>query len=379
MTKQLLFLFCMLFARALLAQEEELPFFVDPPKVSITAITTWQEITLTYTLHWLDGYRPQFDDAKPENMSFSPFELDPARGYKLEKQNQHKYKNENYVDLVYHLRLLNEKKGETPIPEQVFKYIKEGPGGSVENSEVKDFKVPVIPAIGPRYDSLLTKGADDIMDNIDFGSFKKQEQTWKGLAIIPLVLFGISTLILFRRRKVLVSRKKVKMSGKTLKQTGENYQERHSPKEALKLFNKNLGQLLTNTLLVPNPAPPLELLTKLHEELRQLLVSYVPGVLDSDTPRQIGSKIAKIESGDLRDNLRVLNDCLVGYDDLLYAERPPVTYVSLSIWIMGVKESARHLEHRGKIRKLLERLAFKCRNGSGRLYENIKTRLRRTQ
>lgn len=374
MSRKLMLLLCVLFARSLLAQEE-IPFFVDPPKPSTTVCTDWQEVDLIYTLHWLDGYRPQYESVKPENMSFSPFELDPLRGYKLEKQNKRKYKKENYIDLVYHIRCMAEKKGEIPIPEQIFKYVKEGPGGFIENSEEKDFKTP---GIMLRYDSVLTKDADDIIDTIDFGSFKKQEHIWKGLSAIPVVLFVVISFILFRKHTILVSAKAKKLMAKKTGQNRTDYQERLIPKEALKVFQKNLNKLLIKTLLIPSPDPPLELLAQLHEELHQLLASYVPEILDSDTPRQIESKIMNMEPGDLRDNLHVLNDCLIGYDNLLY-DKGPVTFTSLSQWIIEFKESVYFLKRRGKIRKLLEHIILKCKSGVRGLYENIKNRLRRTR
>src|SRR3989338_7436682 len=85
----------------------ENPVIVDQPLVLITVFTNWQEIQLTYTIRWLDGYEPLFDEAKPENMSFGEFELDPIRGHKLERRNRRKYKKENYEDLVYYLRYIN--------------------------------------------------------------------------------------------------------------------------------------------------------------------------------------------------------------------------------------------------------------------------------
>src|SRR3989338_772061 len=84
--------------------QEEMPVIVDPPRVSMTVFTNWQEIKLTYTIRWLDGYELLYEMSEPENMSFGEFELDPIKGHELERQNRRRYKKENYEDLVYYLR-----------------------------------------------------------------------------------------------------------------------------------------------------------------------------------------------------------------------------------------------------------------------------------
>src|SRR3989344_6628559 len=53
------------------------PFRVEGPRISRTAFTNWDKIELVYTLGYYDGYEPMYEDLRPDNMHFSPLEMDP--------------------------------------------------------------------------------------------------------------------------------------------------------------------------------------------------------------------------------------------------------------------------------------------------------------
>ncbi len=319
MFKRLLILSFMLLARALLAQEE-MPLIVDPPQVSMTAFTNWQEIQLTYTVRWLDGYRPLFDLAKPENMSFSPFELDPIKGYKLELLNQRKYKNENYVDLTYHLRHIGEKKGDIVISEQAFTYVREEPGKTLENLETKEFKAA---GVQLRYDSVLTKNADDIMDRIDFGSFKKQVNLLNYLMATLALMFAATICLLFRKPAVHKSRKNNKSATAPLLigMETEEQEERLMPKETLERFQKFLNELSVCIKTEPNQVKTKDPIRNLYNQLRQLLFAYNPDLAKCDAPERIRVKIFSMKPDDrLRHLLRLLSLKLQTYYNLLFVQ-----------------------------------------------------------
>ncbi|MBI2063074.1 MAG: hypothetical protein HYT61_02425 [Candidatus Yanofskybacteria bacterium] len=318
MFRKVMILSFMLFARALLAQEE-MPVIIDPPRVSMTAFTNWQEIQLIYTVRWLDGYRPLFDLAKPENMSFSPFELDPAKGYNLELRNQRKYKKENYVDLIYYLRHIGEKKGEMIIPEQTFFYVKEEAGKTLENLETKEFKTP---GVKLRYDSVLIKDANDIMDQIDFGSFKRQENIFKGLMGGLAFMFSTVLFLLFRKPIVYAARKTGISKTAHLGVEIAAHEERLVPKEALKQFCNILDRLLVYVKTDSSSDKTEEAIGHLYNELRRLLLSSIPDLSEADTTKEVIAKIFKMEpSSRVNELLRLLSLNLQIYDDMLFTHK----------------------------------------------------------
>lgn len=317
MRKKLLILLCMLFARALLAQEE-MPLIVDPPRVSMTVFTNWQEIKLTYTIRWLDGYVPLFEDANPENMSFAPFELDPARGHKLELQNKRKYKKENYIDTIYYLRHIGEKKGDIPIPEQTFRYRKEEAGKPIEGSEAHEIKAP---GIMLRYDSVLTKNADDIIDRVDFGSFKKQEYLWNG-AIGGTTVIMCTILFLLFRNPVTLTGKTRKSKTVIAGQATDEQEERLAPKYARIHLNNQLLRLRAGLVGNPDNQKLRETRATICNELWRFFLSYVPDLKEGEFPlEEIRAKISQMPEKRERELLAVLTNWLEEHEGVLRGQK----------------------------------------------------------
>lgn len=293
---------------------------VDEPRVSMTVFTNWQVIEVTYTLHWLDGYSPRFDLVEPEVMSFSPFELDPIRGHKQVKLNERKYKQENYVDLVYYLRHVGETKGEMPIPEQIFKYTKDVAGQSSEGQELREHKVPPLPL---RYDSVLTKDANDIMDPIDFGSFKEQSQFWLKLIVVPAVLFCAILFLLFR--KPTVSRKTKKaLKAKMLHVVGapvDDGEVRLEPAAALKHLDEQLAKFYNQIKDQDSEEFSLvrtQVRGMVCNEMRQFFFCYIPDLLPGEFPvEEIQGKILQLPNKKSQEVLHFLTILLADHEHLL--------------------------------------------------------------
>lgn len=314
----ILFLSLMVMPFSLSAQDES-PVVVSQPKVSVTVFTNWQLIEVVYTVGYLNGYKVLTDRATPENMSFG-FETDPERGVKLEIRNQRKFNQENYADFVYYLRRIAEEKGDMVIPEQVFQYVKEEPGKSLEGFEVHDVKAP---GVMMRYDSVLTKGANDIMDEIDFGSFKRQEYWLKGTAfgLVGLLLFFISALLLFWKPVKSSKAKKPAKAKKADGSAGESEEEiavRPLPKEALESFEQFL--VLASFRLKLDESACREVRVDLANNLRQLLGSYTPEILDSDTPKEIRQKVSAAEPSREKETLCELASLLILLDLALFGQ-----------------------------------------------------------
>lgn len=296
----------------------ENPVIVDLPWVSRTVFTNWVEIEVVYTVRWLDGYKPLFDQVKPENMSFNPFELDPISGQKLELRDRRKYKKENYQDIIYHLKHIGEKKGDVIISEQVFYYVKEEPGKSLENLETKEFKAP---GFLLRYDSVLTNGADDIMDRVDFGSFKRQEYFWKGLSGGLALVFGVVLFLLFRRPVVVagkISKTKTVFAGQVINEQ----KERLTPKYALVFLSDKLFRLQLGFAGNPNNLKlHYETRVAICNELRQFFLSFVPCLMEGEfTFREIRDKISLISEKRKRELLVVITKRLEAYEKILYLD-----------------------------------------------------------
>ena len=309
----------------LLAQDEY-PVIVSFPQLSVSVFTNWQLVKLTYTVGYLDGYRVNFEEARPENMMFG-LEIDQEKGSKLIRLNKRKYKKENYEDLVYYVRHIGEKKGEVTIPEQTFRYIKEEPGRSSEGQLVHEAKAP---AAVLRYDSTLTKNADDIMDVVDFGSFQKQEKIWKGLAMGAVALSMLSVFLIFYWPAVIIRiRKKSKVLIEESKEQAKQADTSIlTPQEAVKEFKKdlqirqnsfrNLANISTDICIVLDR----EERVRLANDLKGLLQVYWPAILASDTPHEIELKVENISTADRnKKSLVNLAKQLVYLDNLLYGQK----------------------------------------------------------
>lgn len=294
----------------MLSAQDEFPVLVMSARSSVTVFTNWQLIELTYTVGYLDGYMLMYDGkADPQSMSFG-LELDPDLGTKLIRRNQRRYKNENYVDLVYYVRHTGEQKGEVVIPEQVFHYYKEEPGKSREGQEVYETKS--LP-IRLRYDSVLTKDADDIIDRIDFGSFKRQEQLWKR-SVFGLILIMLLVLFWLFRKPVVVRGVSVHVLQPQVGNLAEHLEERLLPKEALVVFMQTVKEMQNNL------AEDRIVQSRLANGLRGLLVAFVPDILPSDTPHEISRKVLNLSAGS--SPLNELADALISLDGVLYERFP---------------------------------------------------------
>ena len=310
--KKMLILLCVLFARSLLAQEE-MPVIVDQPQTAETVFTNWKPIELIYTVRWLDGYEILWDNAEPENMSFGQFQLDPVRGYKLEKRNQRKYKEENYVDLVYHLRHVGEKKGDAPIPEQIFYYVKTEPGKSLANLERREVKVA---GRLLRYDSTLPKDATDIMDQIDFGSYKQEGYLWKGLAVGLVMIYGATLYFVFRKPSAIAARKLKQLQTKITDRESGDSEERLIPKEALKVFDNQLASL--QVALTSNSVGIRQASATTYNEIHRLLLSLEPEFSSSDSISEMRAKLGRLPKNRFRQLLVDFLNRMEIYDRNLY-------------------------------------------------------------
>ena len=189
-----------------LGQEVLSPFRVSEVRINPTAITNWVPIELTYTIGYVDGYEPIYDEMKPSNMQFGPMYLDPmfsADKVDLRNSRRSDFFKENFFDLVYHLRYAGEKKQELIIPPQVFSYRRVSPNKQQIDASNFVFKTPEFRI---RYDSLLTSdvSAYDIKDTIDFGSFYKESRLYHVGAISLFMLIFVSAGLLIFKKSVYV-------------------------------------------------------------------------------------------------------------------------------------------------------------------------------
>lgn len=309
MTRKLAILTFALLARSLLAQES--PFIVGPPRLSVKTFTNWQLVKLTYTVSYLNDYDFLEEEAKPENMSFGPLELDPVLGRKQIIENRRFVGKQISLDLIYYLRHVGEKKGELIIPEQAFRYIKLMPGKSKKGQEVLEVKSE---PIALRYDSVLTKDADDIMDEIDFGSFQQKTRLWKYGAVAGFLVSLAGALVLIFKNPF--RRKRHDETAESGQEAVLEEERRLAPQEALKLFNKHLDGIRLSVL--DNQDDQSGPRAKLCNELRDLLSAYAPQLLPSDTNEEIKVKIVAMGSGKASETLGYLANWLEHNDDILY-------------------------------------------------------------
>lgn len=308
------------FNQVLLWSQDEYPVVVGIPKTSVTVFTNYQLIELTYTVGYLDGYQPLFE----QSLKMSPktkLEIDSSRGSQPARHHKRKYKNENYEDLTYYLRYIGEKKEDISIPEQIFHYVKTPSGQTVKGQDIYDVKAP---GVALRYDSVLTKEADDIMDVVDFGSFKELESNWKMAAVFLNLLVGAAILLLFCRPAVIGRMAlplKVKKGAKVaVGQTGA--EERLAPKEALEFFLKRMKTIfVVYADYRDETSASGRARVQLAKELRRLITAYALNILDSDTPKEIHAKVIKMEgAARVKNALVPLAAQLVYLDLALYGQ-----------------------------------------------------------
>lgn len=166
---------------------------VEGPRISRTAFTNWEKIELAYTVRWLDGYEPVLNDLMPQAMSFGALELDPEFAEKLDIRNERKFEEENFFDIVHHLRYMGEKKGELIIPGPRFSYKRV----QSEDAQVQYFPTPEFVLA---YGTVLTSDADDIKEEFDLGSYQRTAMLWWGFAGIIILggIIGSFALVFFR-------------------------------------------------------------------------------------------------------------------------------------------------------------------------------------
>lgn len=309
MSRRPLILVFVLLARSLLAQES--PLIVSSSRPLVKTFTNWTLVKIVYTISYLNDYDFLEEEAKPENMSFSPFELDPVLGKKQIIKNRRTVGKQISLDLIYYLRHIGEKKGELIIPEQAFRYVKLVPGKSKVGLEVLETRSE---PISMRYDSVLTKDADDIMDEIDFGSFQQEARIWKYGAVTGFLVSLAGALLLIYRNPF--RRKTADGVVEPGREATPEEERRLVPWEALKLFNKRLDKIKLSVL--DNRDGQSGHRAELRNELRNLLSAYVPRLLASDTIAEIKAKIVTMESGKISETLGYLTNWLEYNDDILY-------------------------------------------------------------
>lgn len=266
---------------------EPMPFIVDDPFiVSRTAFVTGEEIEIVYPIRFLDGYEFLLEKASPDSMSFYPFEIVDFR-----VEREHKQGSENYINLVYTLRHIGEKKGPIKIPAQLFYYVKKEPGKSTRDLEVRQFESKEIVL---SYVSTLTEDADDIRDEIDFGQFKNKAYFFIAIAAaIPGIFVFFAFFILFRRPEVRVvvagieKEKKVSEAPPYLEIVASRRKALRELWKCLKKLEAGLHSLDEEKIK--------ELELEVFQSIRKLLVAYVPEANFSYTPNDFINKISSLE------------------------------------------------------------------------------------
>lgn len=280
-------------ARIALAQEE-MPVVVDKPVVEITSFTNWQEIKVTYTIGWFDGYEVVFGNSHPERMNFGDFEINPIRGREFIKINERKVGQANYADLVYYLRHISPKmKPLEPrkIPEQVFYFrcLSCEPGKPIDQLPLEEIKSPPLVL---NYVTVLTPDADDIKDRIDFGSFSREAMWLKWAAILFFAtLSGLSAYLLFRKPSEAVLTEDQSMAAD--RGLESSVVRRLDRAAALAKFLKI--SLAVKTKLAERQVNRQRLLADFSNELQGLILSFMPSARDSDTANELVTKSATLK------------------------------------------------------------------------------------
>lgn len=322
-----------------LSAQEPSPLVVDQPRLSKTVFINWEPIEVIFTVRYMDGYEP--DENRIKNLSFSPFELDLEVDENPRIVRRQKYRQENYFDVVYSLRLIGEKKGEVVLPAQKFAYVKLETGKPREEWEVKEFETK---AIKLRYDNVLTSEADDIIDRIDFGDFGWRVWFWKGLALAGFV-FSVLVCWAVAIRYQPVWKNKKESPDSSLP-SGSPLEPILTAKEAREKLLKTLaglevaGEEFEN--LRRNPAKRHEMEAVLCNVLREFLLSHLSILNSSDTVREMAIKIIKLKPTFSQLTFLFLANRMASYEKSLYSGSEAIFW-SLRGDIVSLKQSVRNL------------------------------------
>jgi len=265
---------------------DTMPFIVDDPfVVSRTAFVTGEEIEVVYPIRYLEGYEFLREKASPNSMSFYPFEV---VGFRVDRE--YKQGNENFIDLIYVLHHIGEKKGPIKVPAQIFYYVKKEPGKSIQELKVEQFESKEVVL---SYVTTLTEDADDIRDEIDFGKFKNKAYLLIAIAIvIPALFVFLAFYVLFRRPEVRVISAGLK--GEEEKVKDSDYSEVVvSKRRALHSLRKYL-EGLEREIHSLNEENIKKLELDLYQHIRELLIAYVPETNYSYTPYDFIRKLNSI-------------------------------------------------------------------------------------
>lgn len=287
------------------------PFRVEGPRISRTAFTNWEKIELTFTLGYYDGYEPMYEDLRPNNMTFSPLEMDPNyslnKQNKLDRRNERTFQKEHFIDVIYHLRYANEKKGDLEIVPSPFSYRKLEVGKEKGDTEVKQFKIPKFLL---KYGSVLTPDPNlDIKDKTDFGSFLGQARAWHWGAIGLFLLFGCPTLYFMFRRPVYNFAVSDPISSGS---AGQPVIELHDCLVLLSSAGQRLGEITVDPYDFYNRA------VDMHNASRRVLETYVPGVTDASTVSQIEEHLKSITFPWLHQQLSGVYNVFQACENYLY-------------------------------------------------------------
>ncbi len=286
---------------------------VDGPRISRTAFTNWESIELAYTVRWLDGYEPVKDDLKPEAMNFGILELDPEFSEESDIRNERKFENENFFDIVYHLRYMGEKKGEIIVPGQRFPY------RSIEagSQEVKYFPTPEFKLA---YNTVLTSDAEDIKEEFDPGSYQRTAMFWKMSAAL-VVLLGIAggfLLVFFRPKAVELAEEE---KGRSKAEAGANTLE---PASVIRELRSNIAKGDMSAVC---------------NGLGDLIRVYVPDIAPGSTSKDMTAPILAVRHEWERDRLLRAHKVLRDVEEYLFADasRPVPTLEGLDATIKELR------------------------------------------
>ncbi|MDP3731144.1 MAG: hypothetical protein Q8R34_01470 [bacterium] len=313
------FLACL--PRAGLAQEPS-PMIVDQPRLSKTVFTNWDPIEVIFTVRYLDGYEPDMERIK--SLSFPPFELDSEVKENPKIVRKQKYREENYFDIVYSLRMIAEKKGEVVLPAQKFYYIKLEPGKPREELEVKEFETKEVQL---RYDHVLTSKADDIIDRIDFGDFGWQAWFWKGLALAGFILSALLCWVIALRYHPVLKNKKESLAESSENVGPVSSEQVLTSKEARKSLLKALDALEIDeeefkSLIKIDSPKRRQKEADLCNALRTFLLSHVDILTNADTAKEMLLKISSLDRSFRNDSYFYFASRLGVYEKGLYKAEP---------------------------------------------------------
>lgn len=319
--------------------QEVSPFIVEGPAISRTSFTNWERIELTYTVRYLNGYKPALESMKTGSMNFGVLEPDPAFGDELEVRNQRSLGEEHYFDIVYHLRYIAEKKDEIIIPGQKFPYLQLSAGKNEAELIAKYF---VTAEFKLAYRTVLTSDADDIKDQIDFGSFTASAWHWKLSAGIVLVGGLFLAAVLVFRKPVLVMAEEGAASGEDV----TSPVAATDPLELLRLLEEKVAKA-KEQIRGENPdwAGIRSALGAICDDLRAILLVMVPGVSSGTINGDVAVAAAKMQPIWIGQHLFSLTTTLKELEKFLYqSDNPSAGNDSgVSIFLDSAMEAAHDL------------------------------------